>query len=99
MLTSARRKRRHSSKRTRPDDAYRREDTAMTHANTELVAFCRVPDFARGKVRDLRVRWALEEIGRPYSTDLLDAFEKRPPEHFAIQPFGQVPALREGNLE
>jgi glutathione S-transferase len=68
-------------------------------AVTEVVGFCKVPDFAKGHVRDIRVRWALEEIGRPYRTTLLDAFAKRPPEHVARQPFGQVPVLADGKVE
>jgi glutathione S-transferase len=62
-------------------------------------AFNWVPDFARGNVRDLRVRWALEEIGRPYETALLDATRPRGPDYTCWQPFGQVPALREGGFE
>ena len=58
-------------------------------------AFNWVPDFARGHVRDLRVRWALEEIGRPYETVLLDATTPRGTDYLSWQPFGQVPALRE----
>jgi glutathione S-transferase len=69
------------------------------NAVTEVVGFCNVPDFAKGKVRDLRVRWALEEIGRPYRTTLYDAFAKRPAELLARQPFGQVPALSDGTVD
>ena len=61
-------------------------------ASTDITAFRWVPPFAEGLVRDLRIRWALEEIGRPYRVRLLDATAPRPREYFAEQPFGQVPA-------
>lgn len=56
-----------------------------------------VPDFAKGYVRDLRPRWALEEIGRPYEINTVPVREKSP-EHYARQPFGQVPLLQDGAL-
>ena len=64
-----------------------------------VTAFEWVPEFARGLVRDLRVRWALEEIGRPYDTELLNARAPRPDEYLARQPFDQVPAFRDGDLD
>jgi len=64
-----------------------------------ITAFEWVPDFARGLVRDLRVRWALEEIGRPYETELLNARAPRPEEYLARQPFDQVPAFTDGDLQ
>jgi glutathione S-transferase len=67
-------------------------------APTEITGFANVPPFARGKVRDLRVRWALEEIGRPYRTRLFDAFQPRPDDYIAWQPFGQVPAFDDGEI-
>ena len=67
-------------------------------ADTVVVALRNVPDFAHGLVRDLRVRWALEEIGRAYRTELYDAMTPRPESYRQWQPFGQVPALREGDL-
>jgi glutathione S-transferase len=60
-------------------------------AEIEISAFRWVPPFAAGLVRDLRPRWALEEIGRDYRVRLLDALNPRPEEYFAEQPFGQVP--------
>ena len=60
-----------------------------------ITAFEWVPDFARGQVRDLRVRWALEEAGLPYRTRLLVQGEQDKPEYRALQPFGQVPILEE----
>lgn len=67
-------------------------------ATTVVTAFDNVPGFARGLVRDLRVRWALEEIGRPYRPQFLDAFAPRPDEYREWQPFGQVPAFAEGDM-
>ncbi len=60
-----------------------------------ISAFKRVPDFARGQVRDLRVRWALEEAGLPYRTRLLEIGDQDKPEYRALQPFGQVPVFEE----
>ena len=68
-------------------------------ATTEITAFRWVPDFAAGLVRDLRIRWALEEIGRPYRVRLLDAMNPRPQEYFLEQPFGQVPAYRDSQVQ
>ena len=65
------------------------------NATAEITAFRWVPDFAAGLVRDLRIRWALEEIERPYRVRLLDATNPRPAEYFLEQPFGQVPAYRD----
>ncbi len=63
----------------------------------EIVTFDWVPDFARSYVRDFRVRWALEEAGIGYRTDPISAVN-RPAAYFAEQPFGQVPAYREGDV-
>ncbi len=71
----------------------------MTQTTPVVTAFNWVPDFARGLVRDLRVRWALEEIGRPYETELLNARSPRPDEYLARQPFDQVPAFSDGDLD
>lgn len=60
-----------------------------------ISAFEWVPDFARGQVRDLRARWALEEAGLPYRTRLLGMGDQDKPEYRALQPFGQVPILEE----
>ena len=69
-----------------------------TASRPVVTAFDWVPEFARGLVRDLRVRWALEELGRPYDSELLDARAPRPEEYLARQPFDQVPAFRDGDL-
>lgn len=58
-----------------------------------ITAFKWVPDFAQGLVRDLRVRWALEEAGLPYKTRLLGMGDQDKPEYRALQPFGQVPVM------
>jgi glutathione S-transferase len=60
-----------------------------------ISAFEWVPDFARGQVRDLRVRWALEEAGLPYRTRLLRQSEQDSTSYRELQPFGQVPVLEE----
>jgi glutathione S-transferase len=56
-----------------------------------ITAFDWVPDFAKGHVRDLRVRWALEEVGQPYDVRYLSQGEQKQPAHRALQPYGQVP--------
>ena len=60
-----------------------------------ISAFGWVPPFARGQVRDLRVRWALEEAGLAYQTRLLEQGDQDKPEYRALQPFGQVPIFEE----
>ncbi len=66
-------------------------------ADLTLVTFDWVPDMPRGYVRDLRVRWALEEAGLPYRVEGVP-FRDRDAEHFAHQPFGQVPWLNDGDI-
>jgi glutathione S-transferase len=63
-----------------------------------LYAFKWVPDFAQGLVRDLRVRWALEEAGIPYTTRLLGQGDQDQPEFRALQPWGQVPVIEDDGL-
>lgn len=58
-------------------------------------AFRWAPEFAQGQVRDLRVRWALEEVGLPYQSRLLGQGDSDTPEYRALQPFGQVPVYEE----
>lgn len=62
-----------------------------------LYTFDWVPEMPRGLVRDLRVRWALEEAGLPYRVRSIP-FRERGPDHFAHQPFGQVPWLTDGGI-
>lgn len=63
-----------------------------------LTAFAWVPPFAQGLVKDLRVRWALEEAGLPYEEKLLAPGEHKTAAHRALQPFGQVPVYEEDGL-
>jgi glutathione S-transferase len=69
------------------------------NAPTEISAYRWVPPFAQGLVRDLRIRWALEEIGRPYRVRLLDVTNPRPREYFEEQPFGQVPIYKDDEVD
>src|SRR6266478_3316606 len=60
---------------------------------------CPAPSFAQALVRDLRVRWALEEADLPYRVTLVGDRETIPRSAYrAIQPFGQVPAIEDGDL-
>ena len=56
-----------------------------------------VPEFPRGYVRDIRLRWALEEAGLPYRVESVP-FRDRNVEHFSHQPFGQVPWLTDEDI-
>jgi glutathione S-transferase len=66
------------------------------NASIEITAFAWVPEFARGVVRDLRVRWALEEAGLDYRVRLLG--QQRPADYLLEQPFDQVPVYRDGDV-
>jgi glutathione S-transferase len=66
-------------------------------ADLTLTTFDWVPEMPRGHVRDLRVRWALEEARLPYRVESVP-FGDRKPAHFAHQPFGQVPWLTDGDI-
>ena len=74
--------------------ADRRHDGAVI----KVYSYRWVPPIVRGVVRDIRVRWALEEIGLPYENVLIGPAEQKSDEYRAIQPFGQVPALVEDDL-
>lgn len=63
-----------------------------------ITAFERSPDRGRGLARDMRLRWALEEVGQPYAVRLLSFEALRQPAHLALQPFGQIPTYQEGDL-
>jgi glutathione S-transferase len=63
-----------------------------------ISAFKWVPESAHGQVRDLRVRWALEEAGLPYKTRLLEQGDQDKPDYRALQPFGQVPIFQDDGL-
>ena len=64
----------------------------------QVTAFRWVPPFAQGLVRDLRVRWALEEAGLPYEARLIGPEDKGTASYRRLQPFGQVPAYEEDGL-
>lgn len=66
-------------------------------ASIEVTAFRWVPEGAQGLVKDLRVRWALEEAGLDYRVRLIGG--ERPPGYALEQPFEQVPCLREGSVQ
>lgn len=64
-----------------------------------ISAFRWVPPFAQGLVRDLRVRWALEEAGLAYEARLITAEDQKSGSYRALQPFGQVPVFEEDGLK
>jgi glutathione S-transferase len=63
-----------------------------------ITAFERSPDRGRGQARDMRVRWALEEVGQPYRVRLVSFSEMKEPAHRSLHPFGQIPTYQEGDL-
>ena len=63
-----------------------------------ITAFKVSPDRGRGLARDMRVRWALEEVGQPYEVRLVTFDEMKQPAHLALQPFGQIPTYEDGDL-
>ena len=63
-----------------------------------ITVFERSPDRGRGLARDMRVRWALEEVGQPYEVRLVSFWAMKEPAHRALHPFGQIPTYEEGAL-
>ena len=63
-----------------------------------ITAFERSPDRGQGLARDMRVRWAFEEVGQPYDVRLVSFDEMKAPAHLALHPFGQIPTYEEGDL-
>ena len=63
-----------------------------------ITAFERSPDRGRGLARDMRVRWALEEVGQPYEVRLISFAAMKEPAHRTLHPFGQIPTYEEGDL-
>jgi len=63
-----------------------------------ITAFERSPDRGRGLARDMRVRWALEEVGQPYDVRLVSFKEMKEPAYRRLHPFGQIPTYAEGDL-
>jgi glutathione S-transferase len=66
--------------------------------NPTITAFEQSPDRGKGLARDMRVRWALEEVGQPYDVRLLSFSDMKQPAHRKLHPFGQIPTFEEGNL-
>jgi glutathione S-transferase len=63
-----------------------------------ITAFENSPDRGRGQARDMRVRWALEEVGQPYNVRLVSFEAMKEPGHLALHPFGQIPTFEDGDL-
>jgi glutathione S-transferase len=63
-----------------------------------ITAFERSPDGGKGLARDTRVRWALEEVGRPYEVRLVSFEAKKEPAHLRLHPFGLIPTYEDGDL-
>jgi glutathione S-transferase len=63
-----------------------------------ITAFERSPDGGQGQARDMRVRWALEEVGQPYDVRLVSFRAMKEQAHLALHPFGQIPTYEEGDL-
>ena len=63
-----------------------------------ITGFKQSPDRGRGLARDMRVRWALEEVGQAYDVRLLTFAEMKEPAHRALHPFGQIPTYQDGDL-
>jgi glutathione S-transferase len=67
-------------------------------ATPTITAFESSPDRGRGLARDMRVRWALEEVGQPYDVRLVSFKQMKEPAHLRFHPFGQIPTYEEGDL-
>lgn len=63
-----------------------------------ITAFEHSPDGGKGLARDMRVRWALEEVGQTYAVQLVSFKQLKEPAHLALHPFGQIPTYEEGDL-
>ena len=63
-----------------------------------ITAFAMSPDEGQGHARDMRLRWAFEELGQPYDVRLVSFVQMKQPAHLALQPFGQIPTYEEGDL-
>jgi glutathione S-transferase len=63
-----------------------------------ITAFEESPDRGQGLARDMRVRWALEEVGQPYDIRLVSFAEMKESAHRKLHPFGQIPTYEEGDL-
>jgi glutathione S-transferase len=74
------------------------EITMTLRMTPTITAFERSPDRGKGLARDMRVRWALEEVGQPYEVRLVSFGAMKEPAHRALHPFGQIPTYEEGDL-
>jgi glutathione S-transferase len=63
-----------------------------------ITAFESSPDRGQGLARDMRVRWALEEVGQPYDVRLVSFKQMKEPAHLSLHPFGQIPTYEEDEL-
>ncbi|MDI3567274.1 glutathione S-transferase family protein [Bradyrhizobium sp. Arg816] len=63
-----------------------------------ITAFENSPDRGKGQARDMRVRWALEEVGQSYDVRLVSFAAMKQPAHLALHPFGQIPTYEDGDL-
>src|SRR3954471_20440675 len=72
--------------------------TRTTALKPTITAFENSPDRGRGLARDMRVRWALEEVGQAYDVRLVSFKQMKEPAHLALHPFGQIPTYEEGDL-
>ncbi len=95
--------RRHSSRRVLKRAMIFRGMPRPTDMTSEaqrvvITAFERSPDGGKGLARDMRVRWALEEVGEPYDVCLVSFREKQEAAHLRLHPFGLIPTYQEGDL-
>ena len=63
-----------------------------------ITAFEQSPDRGQALARDMPVRWALEEVGQPYDVHLVSFSAMKKDSHLALQPFGQIPTYKDGDL-
>jgi len=73
-------------------------DEGENQMTITITAFESSPDRGRGLARDMRVRWALEEVGQPYDVRLVSFAAMKEPAHLALHPFGQIPTYEDGDL-
>jgi glutathione S-transferase len=73
-------------------------DITRSAMTPTITAFEASPDQGRGMARDMRVRWAFEEVGQPYDVRLVSFKAMKEPAHVRLHPFGQIPTYEEGDL-
>ncbi|WP_211230335.1 glutathione S-transferase family protein [Inquilinus limosus] len=81
-----------------PPIVFKTDRLWRTTMTATITAFERSPDRGKGLARDMRVRWALEEVGQPYDVRLLSFKAMKEPAHLALHPFGQIPTYEDGDL-